>query len=75
MGNSDHQYDGVYQSLVSRAYYRLEGEHVMMRSRQFEPWHETVLPVTAKEVITMFNTDIGARLAILSSGCLKRAVK
>ena len=55
MGNSDRQYDGVYQSLVSRAYYRLEGEHVMMRSRQFEPWHETVLPVTAKEVITMFN--------------------
>ncbi|HBN0682867.1 TPA: hypothetical protein L1N62_001258 [Escherichia coli] len=55
MGNSDHQYDGVYQSLVSRAYYRLEGEHVMMRSRQFEPWHETVLPVTAKEVIMMFN--------------------
>lgn len=55
MVNSNHQYDGVYQSLVSRAYYRLEGEHVMMRLRQFEPWHEPFLPRTSVEVITMFS--------------------
>lgn len=55
MGNSDHQYDGVYQSLATRAYYRLEGEHVMMRLRQFEPWHEPFLTMTSAEVITMFN--------------------
>lgn len=55
MGNSDHEYDGVYQSLASRAYYRLEGEHVMMRLSQFEPWHEPFLPMTSAEIITMFN--------------------
>lgn len=55
MGNSNHKYDGVYQSLPSRAYYRLEGEHVMMRLSKFDPWHEPFLPMTDKEVITMFN--------------------
>lgn len=55
MGNSDHKYDGIYQSLTSRAYYRLEGEHVMMRLLQFEPWHEPFLTMTSVEVITMFN--------------------
>ncbi|EEQ6082397.1 hypothetical protein [Escherichia coli] len=55
MGNSDHEYDGVYQSFATRAYYRLEGEHVMMRLRQFEPWHEPFLLMTAKEIITMVN--------------------
>ena len=55
MGNSDHKYDGIYQSLASRAYYRLEGEHVMIRLRQFEPWHEPVLTMTSADVISMFN--------------------
>ncbi|EKE6993165.1 hypothetical protein [Escherichia coli] len=55
MGNSDHQYDGVYQSLASRAYYRLEGEQVMMRLSQFEKWHEPFLPMTSVEIITMVN--------------------
>ncbi|WP_449261987.1 hypothetical protein [Escherichia coli] len=55
MGNSNHEYDGVYQSLASPAYYRLEGEHVMMRLHQFEPWQEPFLPMTATEIITMFN--------------------
>ena len=55
MGNSDHKYDGVYQSLASGAYYRLEGEHVMIRLRQFDPWHEPFLTMTSADVITMFN--------------------
>ncbi|EER7194363.1 hypothetical protein [Escherichia coli] len=55
MGNSDHKYDGVYQSLASRAYYRLEGEHVMMRLHQLEPWHEPFLTMTSAEIIAMFN--------------------
>lgn len=62
MGNSDHIYDGVYQSLVSRAYYRLEGEHVMMRLRQFAPWHEPFLTITSAEVITMFNDGYWRRV-------------
>ncbi|EON8771102.1 hypothetical protein HI689_RS04370 [Escherichia coli] len=55
MGNSDHKYDGVYQSLATRAYYRLEGEHVLMRLGSLDRWHEPFLPMTAKEVITMVN--------------------
>lgn len=55
MGNSDHEYDGVYQSLATRAYYRLEGEHVLMRLGSLDRWNEPFLPMTAKEVITMVN--------------------
>ncbi|MCV5190935.1 hypothetical protein OFC03_26580 [Escherichia coli] len=55
MGNSDHEYDGVYQSLATRAYYRLEGEHVLMRLGSLDRWHEPFLLMTAKEVITMVN--------------------
>lgn len=40
MGNSDHEYDGVYQSLATRAYYRLEGESVLMRLGRRDRWHE-----------------------------------
>ncbi|MCN6903720.1 hypothetical protein MLU35_15960 [Escherichia coli] len=55
MGNSDHEYDGVYQSLATRAYYRLEGESVLMRLGSRDRWHEPFLPMTAKEIITMVN--------------------
>lgn len=55
MENSDHEYDGVYQSLATRAYYRIDGEKVLMRLGSFDRWHEPCLPLTAKEIITMIN--------------------
>lgn len=51
MGNSDHEYDGVYQSLASRAYYRLEGDKVMIQNPEkryressgMDRWHMQML--------------------------------
>ncbi|EFA1899464.1 hypothetical protein NDI13_000597 [Escherichia coli] len=51
MRNSDHKYDGVYQSLITRAYYRLEGEHVLMRLYKFEPWVEPPFRATTEVII------------------------
>ncbi|EKP1503023.1 hypothetical protein QA208_001085 [Escherichia coli] len=51
MGNSDHKYDGIYQSLITRAYYRLEGEHVLTRLYKFEPWIQPPFRGTTKVII------------------------
>lgn len=53
MGNSDHEYDGIYVSKCSGLYYRVEGCDVKICSDKYDAWHYPPFAMELNELAAM----------------------